>query len=555
MNIHLAFHDLARTIPASIALLALAACGGGGHMPPTYSIGGTVSGVAAGKSLVLENNGGDALTINANGRFSFATKVTGGGAYAVTATSPQGEACSVTNGSGTATADVTSVAISCNSLFSVGGSVSGLVGQGLVLQLSGPAIPLTVAISSNGQFSFPPTANSDKRYAVNIWQQPHSPTQRCMVGRGGFGGFLSNGSDITDVSVVCGEFAYVTSAADNSVSAFSIDPSAGTLTSLGAPVLAGQGPHAIAHTLYTGGGRALYVVNGGSNDVSAFSADADSGALTPLGSPVTAGSNPSAAAIFATVNPGDISPPPQRLREYLYVANAGSNDVSAYRADGGPTPLAPASYATGAGPSAVAIYPGGDVLHSGGGFLYVANAGGSSDLSAFVIDGISGGLTPVPGSPFPSGGKVRSLGFGAGGKFLYAADASGGAAAIYGFSVDSSSGALTSLSALPLALPSCDDIVADQTGAYLYAAAGGSIFGYSIDQTAGALSPLRGFPVAVGANATTLSIDPTNQYLYVDNAGAGTVRGFTLNAATGALTTIPGSPFAAGSSADFVETF
>ena len=61
--------------------------------------------------------------------------------------------------------------------------------------------------------------------------------------------------------------------------------------------------------------------------------------------------------------------------------------------------------------------------------------------------------------------------------------------------------------------------------------------------------------MVVGANTTTLSIDPTNQYLYVGTAGAGIVSGFALNPATGALATIPGSPFAVGSSADFIATF
>ena len=541
--------------------LLMVACGGGSSggsgPPPAFTIGGTVSGLV-GTGLVLSDNGGDALTVNASGAFTFATKITSGGAYNVTAAAPQGEACAVTGGAGTAAADVTSVTVSCNSAFSVGGSVSGLVGQGLVLELSAFDSDQVLAVSGNGPFSFSPTANSGYRYVVNIKQQPHSPAQECMVGRGSYvtGGFLSNGSDITDVGVVCGEFAYVTSAADNSVSVFSVDASTGALNSLGAPILAGHGPYALANTMYTGS-RYLYVVNGASNDVSAFAADASSGALTPVpGSPFTAGSKPSAAAIYAVINAGDYSPPPQRLRYYLYVANAGSNDVSAYRIDGAiPTPLSPAAYATGAGPSAVAIYPGGGLVHSGGGFLYVANASGSSDISAFLINGISGGLTPVVGSPFPSGSKVRSLVFGADGKFLYAADASGGAAAIYGFSVDPSTGALTSLGGLPLALPSCDFIVADQTGAYLFAAAGASLFGYSIDRSTGELSPLSGFPVAIGASVTTLSIDPTNQYLYVGNAAAGTVIGFALNAATGGLTTIPGSPFVLGSSADFIATF
>ena len=293
----------------SVTFLALLmiGCGGGssgGSGPPlSFAVSGVVSGLV-GTGLVLRDNGGDALTVNANGAFTFATKVTGGGAYAVTATAPQGEACSVTNGSGTATADVTSVTVSCGAAFSVGGSVSGLVGQGLVLQLSGPDIPLTLEISSNGQFSFPPTVNSGHRYGVGIKQQPHSPTQRCVVGRSSFvnGGFLSNGSDVTDVGVVCGEFAYVTSAADDSLSAFSVDASTGTLTSLGAPVLAGHGPYAIANTIYTGS-RYLYVVNGASNDVSAFATDASNGTLVPVpGSPFTAGSSPSAVSWRATKN-------------------------------------------------------------------------------------------------------------------------------------------------------------------------------------------------------------------------------------------------------------
>jgi len=543
--------------------MLMSACGGGSSGEsgplPAFTIGGTVSGLV-GTGLVLRDNGGDALTVDANGAFTFATKITSGGTYNVTATAPQGETCAVTGGADIVAADVTSVKVSCDAVFSVGGSVSGLVGQGLVLGLSAAGGDQVLAVSGNGQFSFSPTANSGNRYAVSIKQQPHSPTQRCVVGRGSFatGGFLSNGSDVTDVGVVCGEFAYVTSAADNSVSVFSIDANTGILTSLGTPVLVGHGPYAIANTMYAGS-RYLYVVNGASNDVSAFVADASSGALTPVpGSPFTAGSKPSAAAIYAVINAGDYSPPPQRLIYYLYVANAGSNDVSAFRIDratGVPTPLSPVAYATGAGPSVVAIYyPGGNLVQSRGGFLYVANAGGSSDISAFLIDGIRGGLTPVLGSPFPSGGNVRSLVFGAAGKFLYAADASGGTAAIYGFSVDPNTGALTRLGGLPLALPSCDFIVADQTGAYLFAAAGESVFGYSIDQSTGELSPLSGFPLAIGASVTTLSIDPTNQYLYVGNGGAGTVIGFALNVATGGLTTIPGSPFVAGFSADFIAT-
>jgi 6-phosphogluconolactonase len=188
---------------------------------------------------------------------------------------------------------------------------------------------------------------------------------------------------------------------------------------------------------------------------------------------------------------------------------------------------------------------------------------------------LSGGLNPVPGSPFPSSGNVSSLTFGAGDAFvyppgesngsagykglLYVANASGSTASIMGFSIhpnigDANDGALTALPGFPYDLPSCSYIAADQTGAYLYATAGTNVFGFSVDKQTGALSPLPGFPVAVGATADFVSIDPTNQFLYVTSRSAGKVTGFKLNAATGDLTTIPGSPFVAGQSADFIAT-
>ena len=81
----------------------------------SFTIGGSVSGLGAGKSVVLHNNGGDALTRNANGSFSFATALASGASYAVTVgTQPAGQTCTVSNGSGTvAAANVTNVAVSC----------------------------------------------------------------------------------------------------------------------------------------------------------------------------------------------------------------------------------------------------------------------------------------------------------------------------------------------------------------------------------------------------------------------------------------------------------
>ena len=65
---------------------------------------------------MLQDNGGDDLSVSANGPFNFATKLAGGAAYNVTVkTNPSGQTCSVANGSGTiAAADVTNVAVSCS---------------------------------------------------------------------------------------------------------------------------------------------------------------------------------------------------------------------------------------------------------------------------------------------------------------------------------------------------------------------------------------------------------------------------------------------------------
>lgn len=80
----------------------------------TYSVGGTVSGLASGQSVVLQNNGSDDLTVGANGGFNFATEVDADTNYVVTViTQPASQSCAVSNGSGTATADVTDVAVSC----------------------------------------------------------------------------------------------------------------------------------------------------------------------------------------------------------------------------------------------------------------------------------------------------------------------------------------------------------------------------------------------------------------------------------------------------------
>ncbi len=417
-----------------------------------------------------------------------------------------------------------------------GGSVSGLVGSGLVIQVFAPnpdgskhhfAVSDPLQVKSDGPF----TLYTSAFYSANppnlplfilITQQPSSPTQSCLIVE------TANGGAYADVA--CSQFVYATNAGDNTVSAYTLDASSGTLAAIGAPTAAGASPHATVGVEYSGK-RFLYVANEVGNDVSAFVVNNTTGALTAVnGSPFSADTDPEAMALYGS-------------RE-LYVANTGSDNVSAYAIDQNTGALSgPSTIATGKSPTSV-------VVDLGTAVVYVANHGGSNDISAFSVDG-----PLVPGSPFPAGGNPLSLAIGGGGKFLYTANPDATNPSISGFSIDPISGALLPLNGSPFSLPVSHYIATDRTGAYLYVTTGANIAGYAIDATTGALTALPGFPVSAGANAYSVSIDPFNQFLYVADDSAANIAGFTLDSATGALTPMSGSPFPAGSHPEFLATF
>jgi 6-phosphogluconolactonase (cycloisomerase 2 family) len=238
----------------------------------------------------------------------------------------------------------------------------------------------------------------------------------------------------------------------------------------------------------------------------------------------------------------------------LYVANAGSDTVSAYNIDyssGALTALPGSPFPAGKNPTSIAV----DYFY---GTVVVANHGGSNDISAFDSN-----LTPVPGSPFPAGGNPLSLGFGGGFNFLYSANPDPTNPSISGFSFDPATGTLSALSGSPFPLPVSHYMAIEQGGiqigsnpihGYLYVTTDASIVGYAQDWTTGALTALPGFPVAAGANAYSITI-LGNQFLYVANDGAANISGFALDFLTGALTPMAGSPFPAGGHPKFIATF
>jgi 6-phosphogluconolactonase (cycloisomerase 2 family) len=190
-----------------ITLSLLAGCGGGGgsNAPPTYSIGGTVTGLAGG-TVVLQNSGLNNVSVSANGSFTFSNLISSGSTYSVTVltqpTAPS-QTCTVANASGGVSANVTIVAVTCTTnTYSVGGTVAGLVGSGLVLRNNGGN---SLAIAANSSFTFPTAVASGAAYAVTVLTQPSNPTQTCTVANGA--GTVAAGS-IANVAVTCGAITY-----------------------------------------------------------------------------------------------------------------------------------------------------------------------------------------------------------------------------------------------------------------------------------------------------------------------------------------------------------
>src|SRR6202789_3668195 len=225
----------------------------------------------------------------------------------------------------------------------VGGTVTGVIGSGLVLQLNGGD---SLSFSSSATFVFGTKLDNGAAYSVTVMTQPSNPTQTCTV-RNGSGAI--NSASVSNVIVSCtqtGQFAYVANRVSNSISGFAIDQTNGQLVPLSGSPFASNGTTPTALTVDPDG-QFLYVANSGSNTVSAYSIGA-TGQLTAVGLPTATGTGPGAV----TVDPTD---------HYLYVANLTSNNVSAFAISAGAlTPVTDSPFNAGAEPASLAIDPNGN---------------------------------------------------------------------------------------------------------------------------------------------------------------------------------------------------
>ncbi len=171
---------------------------GTGTSGPTYTVGGTISGLTG--TAVLENNAGNDLSTSANGAFTFSTALAGGSAYNVTVkTNPSGQVCTVTNPSGTiAAANVTNVSIACVTTvvptYTVGGTISGLTGTAVLENNAGNDL----STSANGAFTFSTALAGGSAYNVTVKTNPSG--QVCTVTNPS--GTIA-AANVTNVSIAC----------------------------------------------------------------------------------------------------------------------------------------------------------------------------------------------------------------------------------------------------------------------------------------------------------------------------------------------------------------
>ncbi len=490
--------------------------------------------------------------------------------------------------------------------FTVGGTVAGLTGSGLVLQNNGGN---DLAITTAGAFTFTTALASGAAYAVTIKTQPSGgASQSCTVANGS-GTATAN---VTTVTVTCNaqvaKFLYVPNLTSSNVSAFAINAVTGALTEVpGSPFLAGTHPALLSADR---AGKFLFVSNRGSAGTppteSVYSINGTNGVLTQVvNSPFDLDTPPlpngaqlidaplihpsgafgyvgvfyptsgvlSGATVDSTtgnllqipgtpvnvgagIGPGTFN----AAGTVLYVPHNTLNGtpntgaISAYTISvpsGVLTSLG--SFATGGSSPTVAV------LSPSGKFLLTPNVTNPSSVAVFSVDLASGTLTPAAGSPFVTGGSATtSLTVHPSKNFVYATNSNGSAASsIAAFQIDATTGVLTPVTGSPFPTDGTSALLGsvDPTGKFFYVANFGSdtIQAYTIDQTTGALTTVTGSPFITGDAPGAVKIDPSGKYLYCANSGptANTVSAYSINTTTGALTLV--NVVGAGQGPSFVE--
>jgi hypothetical protein len=276
------------------------------------------------------------------------------------------------------------------------------------------------------------------------------------------------------------------------------------------------------------GASFLYVADPAANAIRVYRINLPDGNLSPAG----VGPYPLTGALGA----------PQQIIIFendLYVASSGGS-ISAYfiNPGGALSSVSGSPFTAGAGASNLCAQ--GSSLMGDTAYIFVADTDDpNGGISAYTINP-NGGLTPVPGSPFPTVATGEPEGLLCAGKTLYVALHNAAAVGAYAIAAD---GSLTALAGAPITAAAGVSSL-EEFGGYFYAenSTAGSVSAYSSDPESGGLTPIAGSPFpAAGATGELLMATDT---LLVPQASA--FLGLQADSASGALRLLTGSPFLIG---------
>jgi 6-phosphogluconolactonase (cycloisomerase 2 family) len=205
------------------------------------------------------------------------------------------------------------------------------------------------------------------------------------------------------------------------------------------------------------------------------------------------------------------------------------------------------------GPTYISLPAGSDpemvVADPGGKFLFVIEYQG---ILAFTINSQTGGLTLVPGSPFPTGGAgdyPTSIGIDPGGNFVYVTISDVSTPMLAAYRINRTTGVLTEaeyVAVLNFGIhPTPTSVQTDQSGKFIYLVdpGSGAIAGYHVNLNNGNIG--RGLfpgPFAAGLGATVIAGSADFFYVFARDQVPNLI-GYSFNHTSGELRPVPGTFF------------
>jgi 6-phosphogluconolactonase (cycloisomerase 2 family) len=235
---------------------------------------------------------------------------------------------------------------------------------------------------------------------------------------------------------------------------------------------------------------------------------------------------------------------------YLLISNSDNRNLSRAAIDAGtgqPHYLGyfPTNISNSVGSPCLTLDPAGMHAYLTTQSLASGGSGYAGAVSAYSVDPSSGSISTVFGSPTSVSIAPGCLQFAPSGNFAYAIseiDNSGNQLGIFSVNSDSTL-SLTNTVTLP---DNPTGLAVDPLGQYLYVAtlaspfdtgSNASLYGYSLDATTGALTPLTGSPWSLPPGTWgELSVSPSGNNLFVSDLNGTAIIEYTLNRSSGSPT-------------------